>query len=168
MSYCRNFKPSLFFIFLYLIRSHQQHTQCKLGQWPGNDGKCYECPSDFSCSNGLENPTQCPPNTVALPSSSKCCPANTKCPDGFAVDNNECTCVSLSCPSGMTMIQEFNRLYCQENDVSSLLLHKKCRPCAVGMTQNEQCYCFRIQGCGVGRSFWRSGTNNFSCLPHIR
>jgi len=150
----------IFTFYFCLIRAQLQN--CKFGQWQGSDGKCYECPSDFMCS-GSRLPTPCPSNTRALPGSAKCCPMNTNCPDGFVVDNNECTCVSLNCPRGSTMIKEFNRLFCQEN----VLNHdnNKCRQCAFGMTQNENCDCSKIQGCEIGSSFWKSGSNDFVCMP---
>ena len=148
--------PNLYF-FIMIYNSNA----CNAGQWPSN-GKCYECPPNFKCTSGLENPIICPPETTSLESSAACCPKSTKCPLGFAVDsNNECTCSSIRCPKGQSLMSPSSskNFQCQASN--------KCEPCAVGMVQTPNCYCFRVNDIcskkGSG-SAWKSGSGAFSCL----
>jgi hypothetical protein len=127
---------------------------CDVGQWPSQN-KCFDCPAGFKC-NGLENPSPCSPGTRAPESSGLCCPQDLKCPPGFAVDsNNHCSCVSLQCPRGHSLVQHSNKLQCEPLS--------QCEACGMGMIQTENCYCFRVQVCANGGTFWKSGSNSFAC-----
>lgn len=160
-----NTKPSHFYIiyFICVILVHIVSGKCRAGQWPSNQDNlllaqetCHECPPGFEC-NGLDIPKQCPPGTRALGSSAKCCQRNLKCPPGFAVDNDECSCVSLGCPKGMSLMQSQFRLQCQVTNV-------QCKPCiGKSMVQNENCQCFYVKVCGQGSTFWKYGANYFEC-----
>lgn len=140
---------------------HHTSAKCNIGQWPSNSNSlseiCHDCPFGFEC-NGVDVPKQCSAGTRALGSSGKCCPRNLKCPPGFAVDNNECSCVSLSCPQGMSLVQSQFRLQCEE------VASARCKPCiGKNMVQNESCQCFRVKVCGQGGTFWKYGANYFEC-----
>lgn len=132
-------------------------AKCNMGQWPSVE-ECHDCPQGFQC-NGVDLPSQCPPGTRALQSSGTCCPQNLKCPQGFAVDNNnQCSCVSLKCPAGFTLTQSPTRLQCESTST------KNCDACASsGMVQNENCQCFSVRGCANGGTFWKYGSNYFAC-----
>ena len=148
-----------YFYFLFVLACDVS-AKCNIGQWPSNHDNlremCHECPSGFEC-NGVDIPRQCSVETRALGSAGKCCPRNMKCLPGFAVDNNDCACVSLSCPQGLSLVQSQFRLHCEQANA-------KCKPCIVkSMVQNENCQCFHVKVCGQGNSFWKYGANYFEC-----
>jgi hypothetical protein len=140
---------------------------CRPGQWRQHaELQCVPCPVGMRCIS--EQPEPCPSETASVaPGSIQCCPRNTKCPSGTALDSSligGCECVPIVCPTpSMALVRLGKELHCTENVAMN---GKPCQTgvCPSGYALETGCVCVKTFDCGRDGSWWRATQQRFVCL----
>ena len=138
---------------------------CRPGQWRQRaELPCAPCPIGMRCIT--EHPEPCPSDTASIaPGSAQCCPRNTKCPPGTALDSSGgCDCVPIACPAPQALVRLGKKeLHCAEN-VAMDGIPCQTGGCPDGYAFETGCVCVKNFECGRDGSWWRASQRRFVCL----